>query len=853
MLRGIARATATATATSITLVTSDSISGITQATSAVVTTTSSQVEAIFDVGTQLLFSGVTGMTQINGLTGTVTAVGGAAGAWTYTVNINSTSFSAYSSGGTAALAISAYDTMILVAGGGSTSATITWPPGFGAIPGLANQNVAGASGSCTNGISWKLATASETGSYAITFSGSANYNGASLYVFYGRLVNPFVVNPALTPAVGAAATPVTCSITKLTPNSGDDVLLSLPLGENSGTDTITLTPPTGWTAAATNHSTTTFEPAFLACYYLDNPGGTAIPATSPTFTDTSGYSIGYCGYLISLAGGPQITGQPVNDAIAPGSTATFSVTAQSANGTLSYQWQMAPPQAGVFGAILGAPGTWSNIPSATSASYTTPALYQNGTWYRCLVSDPVGSVVSLPARAWLTGQSAQGKGAFALGSAKARKGRDLRAGSSTFTRMLSQFGYTPNNQTGYGSAIFYFYPPGLSGVAASFSGSTGNLTGSSGGGGALASAAASFSAAIAALMGAGALEGAAASISAAEANLSGAAPLAGVAASFSSASGFLASVLAFSGVGASFSAGIGALLGKGALAGAAASLSGAQASLTGVGFLASGAVSLSMAIASLTGSGALASGAVSLSAAEGALTGAGALEGVAASFSAAVGDLVPTSSGSMAGVAASWSSASGQLLGKAALSGVAASLSAATALLGATVPIAGAAASFSGASGSLAGHGALSGVAASLSSAIGQLRGAGFLASAAASLSSASGSLVPGSGPTAGVAASFSVAIGALTSGPAQQWPDEQFNLAYDARRIALAVDGRRIEAAFDERRIALALDLRRPVLAEQQPRAQPAEDQRRAALALDERRASLAEPSERIQPEKPN
>ena len=75
------------------------ITGISQASSAVVTvnnnnSSSSSVNP-FVVGEVLGFSGVTGMTQINGLSGTVTAIGGSSGAWTATLNINSSGFSAF--------------------------------------------------------------------------------------------------------------------------------------------------------------------------------------------------------------------------------------------------------------------------------------------------------------------------------------------------------------------------------------------------------------------------------------------------------------------------------------------------------------------------------------------------------------------------------------------------------------------------------------------------------------------------------------------------------------------------------------------------------------------------------------
>lgn len=68
------------------------ITGITQAASAVVTVGAHT----FIVGESVHFTGVVGMTQINGLRGLITAIG----ATTITVAINSTGFTAYSSGGT---------------------------------------------------------------------------------------------------------------------------------------------------------------------------------------------------------------------------------------------------------------------------------------------------------------------------------------------------------------------------------------------------------------------------------------------------------------------------------------------------------------------------------------------------------------------------------------------------------------------------------------------------------------------------------------------------------------------------------------------------------------------------------
>lgn len=72
------------------------ITGISIAASAVITANNVFTAADYGV-TQVTFSGVVGMTQINGLTGTVQS----SNATTFTVNINSSGFSAYGSGGLA--------------------------------------------------------------------------------------------------------------------------------------------------------------------------------------------------------------------------------------------------------------------------------------------------------------------------------------------------------------------------------------------------------------------------------------------------------------------------------------------------------------------------------------------------------------------------------------------------------------------------------------------------------------------------------------------------------------------------------------------------------------------------------
>lgn len=81
-------------------ISAQTITGITAATNAVVTISTGGSTNPFAVGNSVGFASVVGMTQINGLLGTVTAIGGVTTAWTITVSINSSTFTAYASAGT---------------------------------------------------------------------------------------------------------------------------------------------------------------------------------------------------------------------------------------------------------------------------------------------------------------------------------------------------------------------------------------------------------------------------------------------------------------------------------------------------------------------------------------------------------------------------------------------------------------------------------------------------------------------------------------------------------------------------------------------------------------------------------
>jgi hypothetical protein len=94
--------------------------------------------------------------------------------------------------------------------------------------------------------------------------------------------------------------------------------------------------------------------------------------------------------LEASAGGPvapSISQQPANRTVTVGQTASFSVTA-SGTAPLSYQWQK----------------NGANISGATGSSTTTPATVSgdNGSTFRCVVSNSAGSVTSASATLTVT-------------------------------------------------------------------------------------------------------------------------------------------------------------------------------------------------------------------------------------------------------------------------------------------------------------------------------------------------------------------------------------------------------------------------------------------------------------------
>ena len=79
---------------------------------------------------------------------------------------------------------------------------------------------------------------------------------------------------------------------------------------------------------------------------------------------------------------PNITEQPYDDTVTEGEVATFTVEASAGSETLTYQWQQSTDSG----------SSWTNIESATSASYTisSTATDMSGNQYRCVVKSASG-------------------------------------------------------------------------------------------------------------------------------------------------------------------------------------------------------------------------------------------------------------------------------------------------------------------------------------------------------------------------------------------------------------------------------------------------------------------------------
>lgn len=203
-------------------------------------------------------------------------------------------------------------------------------------------------------------------------------------------------------------------------------------GANAQTDT-------GSNPTATCTVTSVVAPAFAFMLCIDVQGGTPTAGSGYTSFGTFGSAVhfGRVQYkAVSIDGSvtgnfgnagfdrtnsvlviwnepspPAITVQPVQQTVASGATATFSVTA---TGATSYQWQ------------VNSSGTWTNVSTGsggTTSSYTTGTLGTSdiGSLFRCQVTNAAGTVNTAEVFVFLTNQPSAGKGERGYGSAWARR------------------------------------------------------------------------------------------------------------------------------------------------------------------------------------------------------------------------------------------------------------------------------------------------------------------------------------------------------------------------------------------------------------------------------------------------
>ncbi|NLX22688.1 MAG: hypothetical protein GXY55_13630 [Phycisphaerae bacterium] len=100
---------------------------------------------------------------------------------------------------------------------------------------------------------------------------------------------------------------------------------------------------------------------------------------------SSGFSISDSGYRATAVQAPTITEHPSSQTVCPATSATFSVTATTGAGTLSYQWQK-------DGSDLANDGHYSGVTTATLTVSDTQASDIGN--YRCMVTNSAGSATS---------------------------------------------------------------------------------------------------------------------------------------------------------------------------------------------------------------------------------------------------------------------------------------------------------------------------------------------------------------------------------------------------------------------------------------------------------------------------
>lgn len=216
--------------------------------------------------------------------------------------------------------------------------------------------------------------------HVVTFTPSASCNCVILFVEITGIPASDAVDG--TPSFVADASSPFTSGNVTTSTAGAMLVGGLVCnsGSNPATHAISsATPSSGWTiqSGAEETNGASFYTGCLATQVVSSTG-----TYNSGFTESGGSDSSVL--LIAFKQTPIITSQPSNAEEYNGNTAAFSVSATG--GSLSYQWQVSTNRGVSYSNVGGGSG-------ATSASYTTATLAfsDNETFYRCAVTDSIGT------------------------------------------------------------------------------------------------------------------------------------------------------------------------------------------------------------------------------------------------------------------------------------------------------------------------------------------------------------------------------------------------------------------------------------------------------------------------------
>lgn len=163
-------------------------------------------------------------------------------------------------------------------------------------------------------------------------------------------------------------------------------LVQTLLGAATGLAASNIATPSGYTGGVFEQNSPSF--IGMGSAYTTVAATTAVDATWPfdVAGDAGQTAVALLAtYRIASPPPPTITGQPTDQTVNNGATATFSVTA-TGTAPITYQWQD------------NSSGSFADISGATSSSYSPTASYSiQGRQYRCIVTDANGTATSAAA------------------------------------------------------------------------------------------------------------------------------------------------------------------------------------------------------------------------------------------------------------------------------------------------------------------------------------------------------------------------------------------------------------------------------------------------------------------------